>query len=849
MTTPTASSIKDRDELSDWVQAKLGSETKEEMTEEYGVHLSSVFLMLDDDPDLMEKCGGRFPASSLRAAAKKAASHASDPSMIDTEKFRTTMNDTMILRSYRRSNDYYAYDDLNDGARNDLGYTFGTLEFATKWNDIEEKRFRNDHLLASGRFSGTDVLKMIRNGLVGGFATIDLSNNAITTTKYKDDTNMDGARNDDDDDLPSWGTTTDVGDVRWNGTAIEIRNSTAWVLVSTWVSSTLTNEAPELTAGNIDEMLQYVLQHEFQHNFGDMTDEKDAIDATKMKALLLRYQGGLGSSLYEQNQVFKNIDFSAKRSSGTMTLFENVVPIIDGATHTYVTLTSTGGIEWATDILELIPDQSSNLQISRQQRPGKPLVAVTQNAEYTFSTGALLDGGKYLYIVKDNEYIVLSDTLSSRKPSVATSMTTVYVGNAGKKAVLNGEVQGLNSSVFPAGTVIRSETPQVYVRGASSSSAWTPLSTGRYKVVISTSLSDTPSYVSNAFDVNREKTTIVYDQAANEHVAHIIDTNAENKATTLYVEKDAGVTGWSGANSNDALTAGDEDTIATLIDQPARVAREKGVSVYNLKRMQIFSEPEIINAGYTFGELLTRPNVNDDGAESVVLHTYTVQAKARVEDGSATIDLNAYNPNVVPEMRVENDNKALFELDSRVTSVDTRAITLNDTIGLTDTAGGSVVENVDFSFSFGISASAGSTGSTVTVAPSPANTLIQEGMVVNDDPTVAVTGTVNDQGGALPLSKAITVSANELLKLAFPPNFTLMEILNNLTTFKGKGMVDDSGDLHLSVRQALDDLNANLGDLKKKVETDGSVEEYHRFLNLVPTAGFNFANLIAAGLI
>ena len=62
-------------------------------------------------------------------------------------------------------------------------------------------------------------------------------------------------------------------------------------------------------------------------------------------------------------------------------------------------------------------------------------------------------------------------------------------------------------------------------------------------------------------------------------------------------------------------------------------------------------------------------------------------------------------------------------------------------------------------------------------------------------------------------------------------------------------MVDDSGDLHLSVRQALDDLNANLGDLKKKVETDGSVEEYHRFLNLVPTAGFNFANLIAAGLI
>lgn len=102
-----ASEIVDAASLKSWIRSTLGQNTEDEMTQVKGVHLSSLFLMLDDgDAEIMEKAGGRFPPSALRAAANKASEHAADTSTIDTDKYKTTMNHPLIMRSYRLSNSF-----------------------------------------------------------------------------------------------------------------------------------------------------------------------------------------------------------------------------------------------------------------------------------------------------------------------------------------------------------------------------------------------------------------------------------------------------------------------------------------------------------------------------------------------------------------------------------------------------------------------------------------------------------------------------------------------------------------------------------------------------------------------
>ena len=298
--------------------------------------------------------------------------------------------------------------------------------------------------------------------------------------------------------------------------------------------------------------------------------------------------------------------------------------------------------------------------------------------------------------------------------------------------------------------------------------------------------------------------------------------------------------------------AGQVMTLEPLVDQPASVAYAKGVSVYNLVRMRVFSDNEVINAGYSITDLLARPNVNDDGIITKPLHDFVVSVKARVYHNSDKIVLYAADPGIVPGMTVRVKAESLtadlgYSIANgadTVSAVDGREITLA-TLSQNLTQGPDL-HNADLEFFYGIKAASGSTGTTVALAASAANSDIKVGMIMNDDALLVVQSVagLTDDGGNVVLSNSVTVTANESLQFAFPPNFTLLEILGGITTFKDKGLVDADGDLHNDIRTYLRNPNATLKELKNTVKDDADLRDH--FETILPTAGFNFENLINA---
>ena len=645
----------------------------------------------------------------------------------------------MIMRSYRRSNDFYAFDELNDGARNGLGYTFGEIERKAKKDDKKSKRFRNDHLLASGRFTGTDVIKMLRNGLVGGYATLNSVTDVTTITKYKDDTNMDGEANHLDDDLPSWGVNnhtfdvsvrtsrtetvtvtvdssgitaitppttsgwpesvtltgtweggsrtenltatvdgtnntitgftltninrttndvgvplpawqagdytlsfdvpyatgitgdhiycidgapvtgkvfdlqknatytftgipadhpmqivnstgatqtgtaaapsvtfspttegiyslkcgnhgfmggegvlavnTDLGDVRWNRFAnpnprVEIKTVTGWVSVTDWIANVLENEAPDLTQGDIDEMLDYVLGNgnAFQYVFEDIDfsysdpsyDPSTAnandpipiagISMTKLRELLLRYQGGMGTSQYESDSVFAKVDYGVEQDVGIRSLFKNIVPIEESPAHDHMALVPVTALPvLPTDLTLSVVDNVvtiaqdgvtvSNVENENAQ-PGIP-----KDVAYSFSGKT----DNAFFVVKSSEYSTLSAELTTTATTLQTETpidaSLVYIGGS-PYAVVNGHVMGLTETIAKGAVVRTAEAEQF---SSATDSNWTPATLGAHKIVVATTIDENPTYTSADFLVNVANSRYIYDQDSASRFCHVVD--------------------------------------------------------------------------------------------------------------------------------------------------------------------------------------------------------------------------------------------------------------------------------------------------------------------------------------